>query len=195
MMLDSLALQAFLFRAIAINSDVDRLEEDGVLLRVEHGGAPDLALLSLADFSLEARIRASRMGDVYQLLYCLENSIRELIETTLREAFGIEEWWSTGVNNSIRQKSEKRKAEDLKARWHSSRGESLINYVDFPEYGQIITEQWDHFADLLGDADWVTAYFSEMNRTRRALAHTGDLTQADVERMELRVRDWLRVVG
>jgi hypothetical protein len=31
--------------------------------------------------------------------------------------------------------------------------------------------------------------------TRRALAHTGQLTAADVERMEVRVRDWLRVVG
>jgi hypothetical protein len=34
-----------------------------------------------------------------------------------------------------------------------------------------------------------------MNPTRRAPAHTRDLTEFDVERMEMRVREWLRVVG
>jgi hypothetical protein len=192
---DSLELQAFFFRSVAINSDVDRLEDEGLLAKPDHGAEPHVALNTLKDFSLEARLRAQRMGEVYQLLYCLENSVRELIESTLREALGPDDWWIGGVNEGIRRKSEKRKADDLRARWHSSRGESLVNYVDFPEYGDIITEQWELFEDLLGDAEWVVAYFSEMNRTRRALAHTGDLTQADVDRMELRVRDWLRVVG
>jgi hypothetical protein len=34
-----------------------------------------------------------------------------------------------------------------------------------------------------------------MNQSRRAIAHTGVLSPFDVERMELRVRDWLRVAG
>jgi hypothetical protein len=38
-------------------------------------------------------------------------------------------------------------------------------------------------------------HFGEMNRTRRALAHTGTLTETDVERVDFRVREWLRVVG
>ena len=41
----------------------------------------------------------------------------------------------------------------------------------------------------------LSGMFAELNRTRRALAHPGRLTDADEERMEVRVRDWLRVVG
>ncbi|MGN6605773.1 MAG: Swt1 family HEPN domain-containing protein [Jatrophihabitans sp.] len=134
------------------------------------------------------------MGDVYELLYCLENSIRELIESTLREAFA-ENWWADGVDDAIRKSAEKRRDDDAKARWHGPRGESLLSYVDFPQYADIILRQWVYFEALLGDRAWVQYYFEELNRTRRALAHTGRLTEADVERMEVRIRDWLRVVG
>ncbi len=135
------------------------------------------------------------MGRVYQLLYCLENSIRELVETTLIEAKGVEEWWTGGVPDSIRKSAEKRQAEDQKNRWHGPRGSSTLAYVDFPQYGTIIIENWEHFEALLGDKGWVLYYFQELNHTRRALAHTGKVTEADEERMEIRVRDWLRAVG
>lgn len=150
---------------------------------------------AIEQFSEEARTQAEAMGRVYELLYCLENSIRELVEATLREAFGAEKWWSEGVDLQIRKIAEKRQVDDQKARWHGPRGESLLAYVDFPQYGDIIVGQWQHFEPLLGDQGWVNYYFEELNRTRRALAHTGTLTGADVERMEVRVRDWLRVVG
>jgi len=135
------------------------------------------------------------MGEVYELLYCLENSVRELVEGVLKEAYGFDKWWTEGVPEAIRKPAEKRKEDDLKARWHGPRGESPINYVDFPQYAEIMVERWAHFEQLLGDKDWVVNYFAELNRSRRALAHTGSLTESDVERMGIRVRDWLRVVG
>jgi hypothetical protein len=153
------------------------------------------ATSALDQFSEDARAQAEAMGRVYQLLYCIENSIRELVESTLREALGPDRWWSDGVDNAIRRSAEKRQVDDQRARWHGPRGASLLAYVDFPQYGDIIVNQWVHFEPLLGDQAWVRAYFEELNRTRRALAHTGRLNEADVERMEVRVRDWLRVVG
>jgi hypothetical protein len=59
----------------------------------------------------------------------------------------------------------------------------------------IIIDAWEHFEDLLGKKEWVTNVFDEMNQSRRAIAHTGVLSQFDVDRLELRVNDWLRVVG
>lgn len=150
---------------------------------------------TIANFSTTAQAQARFMGSVYELLYCLENSIRELIESTLREALGAQEWWEVGIDAPIRRAAEKRRTDDTKARWHGPRGDSLLSYVDFPQYAEIIEGQWLHFEPLLGDSEWVSHYFAELNRTRRALAHTGRLTEADVERMEVRVRDWLRVVG
>jgi Swt1-like HEPN len=188
--------QAYFYRVVTANGLLERMVDAGEL--TDAGGGASINTggrgLALEDFSLAARLQAARMGEVYELLYCLENSVRELIEQTLREKHGTS-WWDDGVPESIRKSAEKKKQDDLKSRWHGPRGESLLNYVDFPQYGEIIVDQWDLFEDLLGDPDWVTAYFSEMNTSRRALAHTGSLTQADVERMDLRVRDWLRVVG
>jgi hypothetical protein len=190
------ALQAFLYRAVTANARVDEMVREGTVLEVEWGGATtERSRSTLEDFSVAARVQARRMGEVYELLYCLENSVRELVERTLREAFGDASWWAAGVPERVRKSADGRKEDDLKTPWHGPRGESPINYVDFPQYADIIGEQWEHFADLLGDRDWVIRYFSEMNHTRRALAHTGTLTEMDVERLDLRVREWLLVVG
>jgi hypothetical protein len=190
-----LEMQAFLFRSVTANGLVSRMIDDGILR--DPAATTDMVsgVSSLADFSLEARLQARRMGQVYELLYCLENSVRELVERTLRESLGPEAWWDQGVDEAIRKGAEKRKQDDLRARWHGPRGESLLNYVDFPQYAEIIVARWSEFEVLIGDKDWLANYFGEMNRTRRALAHTGTLTEADVERMELRVREWVRVVG
>jgi hypothetical protein len=189
--------QAFLYRAATTNARVRQMIDDGVLLdRPPESDQQDTDHRSaVEDFTLEAQMQARRMGEVYELLYCLENSVRELIERTLREAYGPEKWWTEGVPDEFRKPAEKRKQEDLKTRWHGPRGDSPINYVDFPQYGDIIDQRWEHFEELIGDRDWVTHYFSEMNISRRALAHAGSLTETDVERMEFNVREWQRVVG
>lgn len=179
------ALQAYLYRALNVNRSFSLAESV----------AEDNKASTIASFSETARAQARFMGDVYELLYCLENSIRELVESTLRESLGAEKWWEDGVSQQIRKAAEKRRDDDAKARWHGPRGASLLAYVDFPQYADIILGKWEHFEPLLGDESWVKYYFEELNRTRRALAHTGRLTEADVERMEVRVRDWLRVVG
>lgn len=189
--------QAFGYRVVTTNRRVRQLVDEGLLIdRPPESSLTDTdARSAVEDFSLDAQLQARRMGEVYELLYCLENSVRELIERTLSEAHGPEKWWTEGIPETIRKRAEERKEEDLKTRWHGPRGDSLINYVDFPQYGEIIDERWEHFEELIGDRDWVTHYFSQMNVSRRALAHAGTLTETDVERMEFDVREWLRVVG
>jgi Swt1-like HEPN len=189
--------QAFLYRAVTANERVRQFIDEGVLLdRPSESSQTDTDRRSaVEDFTLDAQQAARRMGEVYELLHCLENSVRELIERTLREVYGPEEWWTVGVPEEFRKPAEKRRDQDLKTRWHGPRGDSPINYVDFPQYGEIIDQRWEHFEELIGDRDWVKHYFSEMNISRRALAHAGSLTETDVERMEFDVREWLRVVG
>jgi hypothetical protein len=191
----STELQAFLYRSVTTNARVERLSEEGVILTASYVSPDSAGPSALDDFSFEARLQARRMGRFYELLHCLENSVRELVQSTLSEALGPDKWWTEGVPEPIRKAAERRRQEDLKARWHGPRGESVILYVDFPQYADIMVEQWEHFEDLIGDRNWLVNYFAEMNRTRRALAHTGTLTETDVERMEFRVREWVRVVG
>ncbi len=187
-------LQAFMFRSVLANSRLEELHEEG-LLPASPATTSRRDSHFASSFSPDDQVRARRMGQAYELLYFFENSVRELVEGTLRDHFGPEKWWQDGIPPAIQKQVAKRKAADLKARWHSPRGESPINYVDFPQYAEIIADQWELFEVLLGDADWVTYYFNELNVTRRALAHTGSVSDVDVARMELRIEDWLRVVG
>jgi hypothetical protein len=183
-----------MFRAATTNGRVDELIERGELLGAT---APSDSVEPgpLDDFSFPIRVEARRMTAVYELLFCFENSVRELIEDRLKEVFGVEKWWSEGVPEDVRRSAERLKERERRTPWHGPRGGTLLAFVDFPVLATNITERWEHFEDLLGKAEWVTNLFDEMNQSRRAVAHTGVLNQHDIERMELRVRDWLRAVG
>ena len=192
-MTDVVALQAFLYRAATGNARVAAMVNAGTL----RGGlsrSPDAEDTVLVEFSEGERIKAQRMGRVYELLYRLENSMRELIESTLKEADGLQEW-TDAIDPRLLKRAEGRRDQDQAARWHGPRGGTILSYLDFPDLGAIIQDRWEHFEDLLGDRRWADRYFDEMNPTRRALAHTGDLTDLDVQRLEMKVREWLRVVG
>lgn len=189
-------LQAFLYRGLTTSLRVEQLIDEGTLLEGPGVGTPGgRGPAVLGEFTVEARTKASRMGRIYELLYCLENSMRELIERTLKEVPELSESWTDGIDEDILKEARRRESQDEDTRWHGPRGQSILNYLDFPQLGDIILNRWEDFQDLLGDRRWVEEYFREMNPTRRALAHTGDLREFDVERMEMRVREWLRVVG
>jgi Swt1-like HEPN len=156
-------------------------------------GTPDVTANSgtVNQFSFAIRVGARRMAQIYELLFCFENSVRELIEERLKEAYDVDTWWAKGVPKDIRNQAEKLKSKEKQTPWHGPRGGTLLAFVDFPILGRIITERCE---DLLGKPAWVENVFDEVNQSRRAIAHTGVLSQHDVERMELRVRDWLRSV-
>lgn len=187
-------VQAFLFRAATANLRVSEMVGRGQL----RGGTVSVAVDSegrLEQFSFAIRAEARRMAQVYELLFCFENSVRELIEDRLKEAYGIDRWWQDGIPEDIRRSAEYLKDKEQKIPWHGPRGGTLLAFVDFPILAKVITSKWEHFEDLLGKPAWVEHAIDEMNHSRRAIAHTGVLSQHDVERMELRVRDWLRAVG
>jgi hypothetical protein len=188
-------LQAFLYRTAAVNARVEELVENNVLIESAFTGGEDSTPSLLDDFSFAIRLEAGRMAGVYQLLFCFENSVRELIEDRLKEAYSVEKWWEDGVPENIRTNAERLKSKEKQTPWHGPRGGSLLAFVDFPILAEIITACWEQFEYLLGKREWVTGLFDEMNQSRRAIAHTGVLRQIDVERMEMRVRDWLQVVG
>ena len=187
-------VQAFLFRAAIANNRVDEMVAEGQLAGIATPSVP-ADDETLDQFSFAIRAEARRMARVYELLFCFENSVRELIEERLKEAYGVDTWWGEGVPDEIRRSAERLKEREQMAPWHGPRGGTLLAFVDFPILSRIITEQWAYFEDLLGKPVWVESVFDEMNQSRRAVAHTGVLSQHDVERMELRVRDWLRAVG
>jgi len=130
------ALQAFLYRGLSANVRVTEMSEEGTLGEAPHpGSARGLSILD--EFDVASRVKAGRMGRIYELLFCLENSMRELIERTFKESDEFTDW-TEGFEEKILKQARKRENEDQDAPWHGPRGGSILSYLDFPQLGEII---------------------------------------------------------
>jgi len=138
--------------------------------------------------------RARRMAVAYAAIAALENSVRDFVAKKLLESKG-EGWWTLCVSEKIRNKAESRKAEEDKIRWHTPRGEQLLNYTEFGDLGAIISQNWDLFEAHLRNQDWVKHVIGTLERSRNVIMHSGELANSDLERIGSVIRDWIRQAG
>lgn len=139
-------------------------------------------------------LAARKMSWVYIAIAAFENSVRAFIEERLLEKVGAD-WWDRAVSNAIKVESEKRKKEEEQIRWHGSRGTSPLSYVQLEELSLLIQNNHNHFKDLIPTVEWAREIFRTLARSRNVIMHSGQLTLADVERVAMNIRDWVRQVG
>ncbi len=137
---------------------------------------------------------AQQMATVYTAIAALENSVRRFVVNILIENYG-EDWWTKSVSEKIRKKAESRKQEEEKIKWHSQRGESLINYTEFGDLASIMAQNLDLFEDYIISIDWARQIFNTLERSRNVIMHSGFLGSRDVERIGTNIRDWIAQVG
>ena len=143
----------------------------------------------------EGHVAAAKlMAAVYVAVAAFENSARELVSTVLREAVG-DDWWEQSVSAAVRTKCKTRQAEEAKHRFHTQRGDAPITYTDLGQLANIIRANQEHFADFLPSAEWATAIFDAIERSRNVIMHSGTLDPEDIERVGVNIRDWIRQVG
>jgi hypothetical protein len=141
-------------------------------------------------FDQHIRVQAAEMAAHYELFYCLEQSIRELIVTTLFEKAGAG-WWSATVPPKI--------VEDVTGRIQrekdsgfSQRSDREIDYTNFGELSVIITSNWDVFGAIFSSKRAVERIMSSLNLLRGPIAHCSPLAADEVDRLLLTVKDWFR---
>jgi hypothetical protein len=136
---------------------------------------------------------AKRMAErVYPTLYIFENSVRDLIEVVLKDAFG-KDWWTTAVPSDVQKTATKHKESEKKDPWHSARGARDIDYVFLNELWAIIKHQWKCFKPLFPDQAWVqTIITRDMNVSRRVLAHMNPLAADDIRNIEAAFNKWVK---
>jgi hypothetical protein len=137
---------------------------------------------------------ATTMAAVYVAVAAFENSVRQLVTAVLRESVG-DDWWDKAVSGSIQKQCKTRQEDEEKHRFHTQRGDTPINYTDFKNLSNIIRANWEHFADFLPSAEWATAIFDAIERSRNVIMHSGQLEAEDVARMGTNLRDWVKQVG
>ena len=137
---------------------------------------------------------AKLMATVYTAISAFENSVRQFIIKVLLEHKG-ENWWEECVSEKIRKIAENRKKEEEKIRWHTPRGDSLINYTEFGDLASIMNQNYDLFEVHIISIEWVRQIFQTLERSRNVIMHSGELGRRDIERIGTNIRDWISQVG
>lgn len=158
---------------------------------IESGYIKSLSLDLLDDEFVSA---AKLMATVYTAIAAFENMVREFVVKILMENKG-DNWWDESVSDKIRNKAESRKREEDKIKWHTQRGDSLINYTEFGDLASIMNNNIDYFADHIVSIEWARNIITTIERSRNVIMHSGKLSARDIERIGINIRDWISQVG
>lgn len=186
-------LKEFMFNGLLLDDSLVRLEEQGISVKSGYE-LEEVQRIDNTDFSPRIIFNATKMSSVFKVFFCLENSVRELIQERLAERFGLN-WWDEKVPNKIKDNVEKLKKKEETNRYHAQRVANNIGYTFFGQLCQIIIHNWEDFSDLFPDQHWVNSRFSDLEMSRNIIMHTGVLPEIEIERIESICRDWLRQVG
>lgn len=137
---------------------------------------------------------AKLMATVYTAIAAFENMVRKFIVKVLLEHKG-ENWWGQCVSEKIRKSAENRKNDEEKIKWHTQRGLSMINYVDFGDLASIMSQNYELFEIHIVSIEWARQIFSTLERSRNVIMHSGELGKRDIERIGTNIRDWISQVG
>lgn len=82
-----------------------------------------------------------------------------------------------------------------KIKWHTHRGTSMINYVDFADLANIMGQNYDLFEVHIVSLEWAKQIFTTLEKSRNVIMHSGELGERDIERIGINIRDWISQVG
>jgi len=150
--------------------------------------------LSLDLLDDEHVANARTMANVYIAIAAFENSVRTLISNVLLEQVG-ENWWESSVSEKIRERARQKREEEEKVRWHVQRGEDPINYTQMPDLISILRQNWPLFEPYIQTIEWAASLMDVGARSRSVIMQSGMLSRADVERVGINIRDWIKQVG
>lgn len=142
-------------------------------------------------FDRSVRNEAARMAAHYEIFYCLEKSIRELIIDMLEESEG-DGWWDSGripqrIHQDVMSRIQREKDTGM-----TLRSDEPIDFTTFGELSGIICGNWDLFGGVLTSRKAVERIMSQLNSLRGPIAHCSPLAEDEVLRLHITLRDWFR---
>lgn len=166
-------------------------------LEQKYDHVPDLAKVVDTPFLSTSDISgAYKMAELYIVLHCYENSVRQFIEATLLRILG-ENWWDQVANTGMKERLKTRKEKEQRQSWLSPRGgASPLYYLDWGDLVTLIRKREDDFLPYLGDMRFVDNRFEELEGLRNIIAHGGVLpSEDDFQRVIISFRDWCCQIG
>jgi hypothetical protein len=143
-------------------------------------------------FPADLRKQALEMSQYYQIFYCLENEIRDMVESQLEETYG-EQWWDIQAPENIKTSvvANQKREQDNGVTLRSSHP---IDYTTFGELGEILKFNWDIFGATFNSKRGMEKVLASLNLLRGPIAHCAPLADDEVLRLHLAVRDFYRLM-
>ena len=133
------------------------------------------------------------MARHYEVFYCLEQAIRKLITETMFEAAGAE-WWEQKVPQQIREEVKKLIKGEVD-NGITRRSDRDIDYTTFGQLSVIFSANWVVFQTILKSPRAVEKVMSSLDLLRGPIAHCCPLSEDEIDRLQLTVKDWFRLIG
>jgi hypothetical protein len=144
------------------------------------------------DFNRDLKAEAAEMSRYYELFYCLERTIRQLIVQRMEETYGPG-WWEKRVKPEI-QENVKNNILRENDTGFTRRSVNAIDYTTFGELRQIVRFNWEAFAGTFKSQNAFNNIMIRLNTLRVPIAHCTPLASDEALRLTLEVKDWFRLV-
>jgi hypothetical protein len=188
-------LRDWMFRGLLFEADAEKLRQAGMRVGSDQREIEARLLEeAMAPFSLTLRNEALQMARLYSLLYCFENSVRQLVKERLQEKYKAD-WWAKGVPQKVQAFAEQRQQSAQEDSWLEGEKTELLEFVEFGHLADIVTNNWDDFTDLVPTQHWLKQRMEELEKARNFVAHNRLLLPSEFDRIEMYVADWNRMVG
>lgn len=189
-------LYSFAFRGLLTEEALDKVGRKKYSTE-EAFFSEDLAkVLHFNEIDAKYVEQSKTMLTVFATITAFENATREFVYSVLLDKYQTE-WWEKGVQESIRKKAESRQKEEAKVKWHASRGDAMMSYLEFGDLPRIMLlgDNWDLFSPYVDSQEWVKALFSDIEKSRNVIMHSGILDEFDIARVGMDIRDWLHQIN
>ena len=169
--LQNVYLRAFGVSGVQAAADIEAVESEYNFEILERRRSEKTRKLEGYDqFEGAVRSQASEMSEFYEIFYCLEVSIRQLVANTLEDAEGAE-WWTSGrVPQDLRDYVDRLKSEEADS-GVSLRSDEDLDYLTFGHLKQLITANFDVFNAVLSSRRAVERIMSQLIQLRNPIAH------------------------
>lgn len=176
-----------------LERELDRVEGDLKLPLGRDGHLPQERDDSYyPQFSEHVRREAAQMAAHYEIFYCLEKSIRDVVCERLEAAHGTT-WWTATVPTPVQENVKKNMQREQES-GVTMRSIREIDYTTFGELGEIVRANWQIFSDTFNNEKAFTKIMGSLNLLRGPIAHCSPLAEDEVARLRLTLKDWFRLM-
>lgn len=132
------------------------------------------------------------MATQYELFYCLEVSIRKIVNEKLKAELGDNWWASADISDHIRKNVKDNIQREVDSAF-TQRSDDELDYTTFGELGDITRKNWDKFGDLFNSQKGFNRVMNNLNLLRGPIAHCSPLAEDEIVRLRT-VLDWFRLM-